>query len=60
MMGARQKLKGGIEYDVICYRRYYKYVKHHSHAVKKSLARRRRRVANSIYYGTIKGEVNDE
>ena len=53
MMGTRQKLKGGIEYDVVYARTRYKYVKHHSHAVKKALARRRRRVANSANYGTI-------
>ncbi len=43
MMGTRQKLKGGEEYDAICAKRFYKYIWHHSHNVKKRLARRARR-----------------
>ena len=47
MMGHRQKLKGGEEYDAICAKRFYKYIWHHSHNVKKRLARRARRVVKN-------------
>ena len=43
MMGHRQKLKGGEEYDAIHAKHRYKYIWHHSHNVKKRLARRARR-----------------
>jgi len=44
MMGTRQKLKGGAEWDAIRARHCYKYIWHHSHNVKRRLARRARRV----------------
>ena len=47
MMGTRQKLKGGEEYDAINARHCYKYIWHHSHSVKKRLARRARREARN-------------
>ena len=43
MMGTRQKLKIGTEYDAIYARHMYKYLKEGSHAIKKDLSRRRRR-----------------
>jgi len=43
MMGTRQKLKTGTEYDAIYARHMYKYLKEGSHAIKKDLSRRRRR-----------------
>ena len=45
MIGHRQKLKGGEEYDAINAKHRYKYIWHHSHNVKKRLARRARREA---------------
>jgi len=47
MMGHRQKLKGGAEWDAIRARHCYKYIWHHSHNVKKALARRERRVVKN-------------
>ena len=47
MMGTRQKLKGGEEYDAIHAKHRYKYIWHHSHNVKKALARRERRAARN-------------
>ena len=43
MMGTRQKLNTGTEYDAIYARHMYLYIWHHSHSVKKDLARRRTR-----------------
>lgn len=49
MMGHKQKLKGGVEEDAINARHHYKYIWHHSHNVKKALARRERRgVKNNL------------
>ena len=47
MMGHRQKLKGGAEWDAIRARHCYKYIWHHSHNVKKALARRERRAVKN-------------
>lgn len=47
MMGTRQKLKGGAEWDAIRARHCYKYIWHHSHNVKKALARRARRAVKN-------------
>ena len=51
MMGTRQKLKGGAEWDAIRARHCYKYIWHHSHNVKKALARRARRAARQKFKG---------
>ena len=56
MMGHRQKLKGGEEYDAIHARHHYKYIWHHSHNVKKALARRERRAARNNL--KIEGDIN--
>ncbi len=47
MMGTRQKLKGGAEWDAIRARHCYKYIWHHSHNIKKALARLERRVVKN-------------
>ena len=41
----QNQLKGGVEYDAINAKHRYKYIWHHSHNVKKRLARRARREA---------------
>jgi len=48
MMGIRQKLKGGAEYDLIYGRKMYCYLNNHNNSrrsIKRGMSRRRRKIA---------------
>lgn len=50
MMGHRERLKGGTEYDLIFGRHMYCYLSNHSptHKIKKGMTRRNRRSSKSV------------
>ncbi len=56
-MGTRQKLIYGDEWDAIRARHCYKYIWHHSHNVKKRLARRARRADRQRLTLTLDNKV---